>query len=110
MRVWWLQRWIVVQDAHLETAGAFRQRLADTPVTDDAERGAKDIGAKQQGWPPGLPTAIAHEALPFHHPAGCRQYQGESKISSRIRKNPGRVAHWNAAPRGSGQSGVIDPD
>ena len=101
---------VVVQDPHPEPLGPPRDRLADPPEADDAERRAVDVRPEQQQRPPRLPAAGADVAIALGHAPGGGHQQRQGEVGGRLGQDARRVADGDAAPRARGDVDVVEAD
>ena len=85
-------RTVVIDHFHVEAVRrAARDRLADTPHAEDAERAAVDILPGEEIETPPGPLTGAHEAFGFGHPPRGRHKQRKTEVGGGLGQHVGGI-------------------
>src|SRR5207247_2583542 len=90
-------RALVIEDAHVEAAGAARQRASDAAQTDDAERRAGHVAPEERRLRPARdPARRADVVVSLDDAPTRREQEGEREVRSGGVEHARRVRHRNA--------------
>jgi hypothetical protein len=100
---------VVVDDVHVEAAGALRGDLSDPPHADDAEGLAGDLGAHHEGRAPGVPRAGADQVLALAGASGRPEQAEQGDLRGGVGQHVRGVGDDHAAAAGGGEVDMVDP-
>src|SRR5581483_365600 len=103
-------RAVMVKHGHVESARAPRDRLADAPHAEDAERRAMYVVPEELLQLPSLPLARAQPRFGFGQPPRRREDQCPGEIGGGVVEHARRVGRHHAARRAGGHVDVVVAD
>src|SRR6185312_11741738 len=99
-----------LENAHAPAGGASRDRLADAPGADDAERRADEIRAEEAVGLPRAPAAVLDRLRTLREAARGGEQQREREVGRGVGEDTGGVADRDAAGRRGLEIDVVEAD
>jgi hypothetical protein len=101
---------VVIEHAHLKSAGAAGQAAADSAEADDAERFSPDVATEKLVKIPPRPGARTHPGVAFDQAARDGHQQCPGKVRGGLIKHTGRVGCHHFVTAAGGDVDIVVAD